>query len=204
MDQKDLIKEIGHIRSIMERSSKFLSISGLSGVLMGMYALVGAFFAYQKVYGLGGFTYRHHYVTDEGIVSYLGMLAVLVLVFSLVTSVLMAKRKAKRLKQVMWNPTSKAMLIAMALPLVTGGLLAIIFVCKGYLALIAATFLIFYGLALAAGSVYTFKEVRWLGILEIALGLLALLFPGYGLWFWVVGFGLLHIIYGFIVYKKYE
>ncbi|TDS12481.1 hypothetical protein [Sphingobacterium paludis] len=204
MDQKDLIKEIGHIRSMMEKSSKFLSISGLSAVLIGVYALLGASLAYLKVYGFGKLAYRDHYVTDDGIVHYLIVVAVLVLLASLVTGVLMARRKAKRAKQTIWNPASKSMLFAMAVPLVTGGLLAILLIVKGYLALIASILLLFYGLALVNGSMYTFKEVRWLGILKIGLGLLALLFPGYGLWFWMAGFGFLHIIYGFIVYKKYE
>jgi len=100
--------------------------------------------------------------------------------------------------------TSKALLQAVAGPLVTGGLFSLILIIKGQYGLIASILLLFYGLALLAGSSYTFKEVRWLGVLEILLGLTALLFPGYGLWFWVLGFGLLHIIYGLIVYKKYE
>ncbi|KGE13651.1 hypothetical protein [Sphingobacterium deserti] len=204
MDQKDLIKEIGHIRSMMEKSSKFLSISGLSGVLIGMFALIGAGLAYLKVYGMGKLAYRNHYVNDEGVLYYLVIVAVVVLLASLATGILMARRKANRAKQAIWNPASKSMLFAMAVPLVTGGVVAIILIAKGYLALIASTLLVFYGLALVSGSIYTFKEVRWLGIMEISLGLLALLFPGYGLWLWVVGFGCLHIIYGFIVYKKYE
>ncbi len=204
MNHKDLLKDIGDIRSMMEKSSKFISISGLSGVLIGLYALIGASLAYLKVYGFGGFDYRDHYVTESGVIQYLVVVAVLVLMFSIVTGIVMARRKARRIKQSIWNTTSKAMLFAIAVPLLTGGMLAIVFIVKGYLGLIASTLLIFYGLALSSGSAYTFKEVRWLGILEIMLGLLALLFPGYGLWFWVAGFGLLHIIYGFIVYKKYE
>lgn len=205
MNQQDLIKEIGHIRSMMERSSKFLSISGLSGVLIGFYALIGAALAYIKVYGFkSGFDYRDHYVTEPGVIVYLVCLAVVVLLVSLLTGLMMARRKAKKIGQQIWNPTSRSLLFAMIVPLVTGGLLALLFVAKGFFGLVASTLLIFYGLSLNAASIYTFKEVRWLGILEIALGLLALLFPGYGLWFWVAGFGLLHIIYGFIVHKKYE
>ncbi|QBQ40484.1 hypothetical protein [Sphingobacterium psychroaquaticum] len=205
MDQQDLIKEIGHIRSMMEKSSKFISISGLSGVLIGMYALIGAFLAYIKVFGFRStFDYRDHYVTDDGVVGYLVVVAVAVLLASLITGVVMAKRKASKIKQSVWNVTSRAMLKAVSVPLMAGGLFALLLIWKGYYELIASTLLIFYGLALSAGSVFTFKEVRWLGVLEVCLGLAALLFPGYGLWFWVCGFGLLHIIYGFIVYKKYE
>lgn len=205
MNQQELIKEIGHIRSLMERSSKVLTISGLSGVLIGIYALAGAGLAYMVVYGFDStFDYRDHYVTEPGIILKLVLIALGVLIASLATGVWMAQCKAKKAGQAIWNPSSKAMLHALAVPLVTGGLLSLLFLSKGYLGLIGSTLLIFYGLSLTSASVYTFKEVRWLGIFEIILGLLAMLFPGYGLWFWALGFGVLHIIYGFIVHKRYE
>lgn len=205
MNQKDLLEEIGQIRQIMERSSKFVSISGLSGVLIGLYALIGACVAYIKVYGFKSeFGYRDHYVSDPGITLYLFFVALAVLIASLVTAVFMGKRKAKRLSQSVWSATSKSLFFAVGLPLMSGGILALVFISKGYYDLIAGTLLIFYGLALAAGSTYTFKEVRWLGLFEIVLGLIAVFLPGYGIVFWALGFGVLHIIYGFIVYKKYE
>jgi hypothetical protein len=43
-----------------------------------------------------------------------------------------------------------------------------------------------------------------LGICEIGLGLIASIYMGYGLLFWAVGFGVLHIIYGIVMYMKYE
>lgn len=205
MDQQDLIKEIGHIRSMMEKSSKVLSISGLSGVLIGIYALLGAAAGYIVVYGFdSGFDYRDHYVTEPAVINNLIGIALVVLIASLTTGLWMARRKAKKSRQLIWNSSSKAMLLAMVIPLMTGGLFSLVLLSKGYFSLIGATLLIFYGLSLTFGGIYTFKEVRWLGILEILLGLLALLFPGYGLWFWAFGFGVLHIIYGFIVHRRYE
>ncbi|PRD57324.1 hypothetical protein [Sphingobacterium gobiense] len=205
MDQQDLIKEIGHIRSMMEKSSKVLSISGLSGVLIGIYALLGATAGYVVVYGFDSrFDYRDHYVTEPAVINNLIGVALTVLIASLITGLWMARRKAKKARQYIWNPSSKAMLLAMGIPLITGGLFSLILLSRGYFSLIGATLLIFYGLSLTSGGIYTFKEVRWLGILEILLGLFALLFPGYGLWFWALGFGVLHIIYGFIVHKRYE
>jgi len=204
MNQDDLIKEIGHIRSMMEKSSKFISISGLSGILIGLYALLGAALAYIKIDGIqSGLDYQERTI-DKSTVTFLILLALAVLAASLLTGIWMAGRKARRIKQSIWNVTSRSLLFALAVPLVTGGIVCIIWVIKGYYMLVASTLLVFYGLALTAGSVYTFKEVRWLGLLEIMLGLLALLLPGYGLWLWAAGFGLLHMIYGFIVYKKYE
>lgn len=205
MSQDSLLEEIGQIRKLMERSSKFVSISGLSGVLIGLYALVGAAFAYVKVYGFSSeFGYRDHYVNEPEITFQLLGVAGLVLCLSLMTAVYMGFRKAKRSKQSVWNTTSRSMLTAVGLPLLIGGFLALIYISKGYYDLLAGTLLIFYGIALRAGSRFTFKEVSWLGLFEILLGLCALLLPGYGLLFWAIGFGVLHIVYGLIVYKKYE
>ena len=205
MNQKDLLQEIGQIRSMMEKSSKFMSISGMSGVVIGCVALVGAAAAYFTVYGTkSDFGYRDFYVLDEQVIWKLAGIALLVLLLSIILGISMAKAKAKKSGQSIWNPTSKALLKAMAVPLVTGGLFSLILISKGVFGLIASSLLIFYGLSLAAASTYTFREVRVLGILEIVLGLLALAFPGYGIWFWSIGFGVLHIVYGLIVHKKYE
>lgn len=204
MNQEDLINQIGQIRSLMEKSSKFMSINGLSGVLIGSYALVGAFVAYVLIYGFNSeFGYRDHYVNTDNIPILL-VIALSVLIVSISTGYYMARQKAKKLGQSMWNPTSKALFKAMAVPLITGGLLSLILVFKESYGMIASTMLIFYGLALSAASSFTFKELRWLGILDIILGLLALCLPGYGIYFWAVGFGVLHIIYGLIVHQRYE
>ena len=205
MNQKDILKEIGQIRSMMEKSSKFMSISGLSGVLIGCLALLGAIWAYLMVYGTKNlFGYRDYYVLDEQVLWKLILLALLILAVSISIGIIMAKSKARKVGQSIWNPTSKALLKAMAIPLLTGGLFSIILISKGVFGLVSSTLLIFYGLSLTAASVFTFREVRVLGILEIILGLLALTFPGYGVLFWAIGFGVLHIVYGLIVHKKYE
>lgn len=205
MNHQDILKDIGQIRSMMERSSKFMSINGLSGVLIGCVALIGAAAGYYIVYGTKSeFGYRDHYVLDDQVLWKLVVIAVLVLLVSVVTGVWMAKAKAKKIGQTIWNPTSKALAKAMSIPLATGGLFSLILIYRGDYSLVASSLLIFYGLALAAASVFTFSEVRVLGILEILLGLLALAFPGYGIWFWSIGFGVLHIVYGLIVHKKYE
>jgi hypothetical protein len=205
MEQNDVIKEIGQIRALMERSSKFISISGLSGVLIGSYALLGALAGYLTVYGWHSqFGYRDYYVTDDVVVLKLILIAGLVLLVSLFTGWWMARKKAMRIGQSIWNQASRSLLWAVVVPLMTGGVLSCLLICKGEYGFIASTLLIFYGMALCAGSTFTFKEVRWLGIMEIALGLITFAMPGYGLWFWAVGFGVLHIVYGIIVHKRYE
>jgi hypothetical protein len=205
MQEEQIYSELNSIRNLMERSAKFISLSGLSGILAGVYALIGAGFGYFLVYGTsGGLDYRNHYVNDDAIVLQLFFIALAVLVLSLGTGVLLTVRKAKNKGEKVWNPSSKKLLVNMAIPLVTGGILVLILLFRGYFGIIAPATLIFYGLALVAGSHYTFSDVKWLGVYEIILGLLAACLPGYGIVFWTIGFGVLHIIYGSIMHFRYD
>ena len=189
----------------MERSAKFISLSGLSGIMAGVYALIGAFAAYRIVYGnettIG---YREHYANEAEIMLQLCVVAVAVLVLSLATGIWLTVRQAAKKNQQVWNTVSKNLLSSMAIPLVTGGIFMIILIFRGEYAAVAPASLIFYGLSLVAGSHYTFAVVKGLGICEIILGLIAALLPGYGLIFWAIGFGVLHILYGSIMHFKYN
>ena len=126
------------------------------------------------------------------------------LVASLATGLILAQRKAKRKNQPIWGEASKQLLFNMVVPLVAGGLLSIIMLFKGHVGFISSITLIFYGVALVSASNFTYKDVRYLGLLEILLGLIAAYVPGFGLYFWALGFGVLHIIYGSVVYFKYD
>ena len=205
MQEKEIYSELNSIRNLMERSAKFISLSGLSGILAGIYALIGAGLGYYVVYGTsGGLDYRDYYVNDDAVVLQLFFIAVVVLLLSLSTGILLTVRKAKSKGETVWNPSSKKLLVNMAIPLVTGGILILILLYRGYFGIIAPATLIFYGLALVAGSHYTFTDVKWLGISEIALGLIAACLPGFGIVFWTIGFGVLHIIYGSIMHYRYD
>ena len=199
-------KDLASIRSIMERSVKFISLSGLSGVLSGTYALIGAGIAYNTIYGqglpLGG--------TDVSILDHpssifkLEVTALLVLLASLTTGFLMSLRKAKKSETTLWNATSRQLMRDLAIPLAAGGFFVLILLSREYYVLLAPTTLIFYGLALVQASRSTYSEVMYLGFIEIILGLLSAMLPGYGLIFWAIGFGAMHIIYGTLMYFRYE
>ena len=205
MQEKDIYSELSSIRSLMERSSKFISLSGLSGIMAGVYALIGAIIAYKLVYTENsGMRYRDFYVNDPIVWWPLFLVAAVVLIFSLLTGVWLTIRQARKKGENFWNPVSKRLLMNLAIPLVTGGLFILILIFRGYFGIISSACLIFYGLALVAGSQYTFTDVKWLGFCEIILGLLAALLPGFGLVFWVIGFGILHILYGSIMHFKYN
>jgi hypothetical protein len=203
MKEKDVYAELSSIRNLMERSSKFISLSGLSGVLAGVYALIGAGLAYGLIKDYGG-TDVYDFVKDAAILAQLCTIAVVVLVLSILTAWWLTVRNARNKQEQVWNPVSKRLLVAMAIPLFTGGFIIIILLLKGEYSAVASACLIFYGLSLAAASQFTYNEVKWLGICEVILGLFALIIPGQGLLFWTLGFSLLHILYGGIMHFKYD
>jgi hypothetical protein len=193
MEEKDIHAELSSIRNLMERSTRFISLSGLAGVLAGVYALAGTYIAYEIMNGSYIDTFNP-----------LLMLALAVLTLSVLTGIGMTVRQASKMKEKVWNPISRKLIANMVLPLVTGGLFILTLIIKEQYDLIAASMLIFYGLALVAASQFTFSDVKWLGIFEIVLGLLAASAPEYSLWLWAFGFGVLHILYGSIMHFKYK
>ncbi len=204
------LETLSEIRSLMERSSRFISLNGLSGVFAGMFALIGAFAAYKFLdLSLTIPRYFDYLTTNEGeqkIPFYLFFFtdALLVLFASLSVAVYLTMRKARKKGLKIWDSIGKRVLINMLIPLASGGILCLILVYHGYIGLTAPMTLIFYGLALVNTSKYTFEDIRYLGLVEIALGLMATIWLGYGLLFWALGFGVMHIIYGIIMYYKYE
>jgi len=196
--------DLASIRSLMERSSKFISLSGLSGILAGVYSLIGAVAAYCV---MDHPTFNYNDVTLLQFIHalpYLLWIAIAVIVASLLTSVFLSNKKAKRNGQPIWGNTSKALLFHMVVPLLTGGLLILIFLYRGYFGIVAPAMLVFYGLALIGASNFTFTDIKYLGLCQIILGLIAAFMPGYGLAFWAIGFGVLHIVYGSVMYLKYD
>lgn len=208
MEQNQAHQDLASIRNLMERSSKFLSLSGLSGVLAGVYALIGAGLAYYIIYSelMINQSLQYHSLRVNHPTELIELLAIafIVLGASLLTGFILSVRKARRTGQKFWNAGSRALVFNMSIPLLTGGAMMLIFLLRGYFGIIAPASLIFYGLALIGAGNYTFKGVQYLGINEIILGLIAALFPGYGLLFWAIGFGVLHIIYGAVMHFKYE
>ena len=198
-------KDLASIRTMMERSVKFISLSGLSGILAGIYAIVGAAVAYRLVYyPQSPFAYRIETLQEVSTLNKLIITAVCVLVASLGTGLWLSHRKARKHDMNLWNTTTKTLLINLAIPLVTGGLFILILLQGGHYGIAAPACLIFYGLALINASANLYDEVRYLGYSEIALGLIAAYLSGFGLLFWTLGFGVFHIIYGAVMYYRYD
>lgn len=207
--EKDYLQDLTEIRSMMEKSTRFISLSGLSGVFIGIIALLGAGLAYYYIQDFkiqlgAGLAGKDWYVMITVLEIQLLIIALSVLLVALLGGYYFTSKKAKRLDQKIWTKSTRQLLINVFIPLAAGGLFCIAMYYHGIIGFIAPAMLIFYGLALVNSSKYTLNDIRYLGIFEIILGLTALFFIGYGLYFWAVGFGILHIIYGISMYYKYD
>lgn len=198
------LRDLTEIRSLMERSSRFISLSGLSGISAGLIALAGAWVAAQRIGVSWDFSHRD-VARSPDLYRFLALDAAVVLGLALASGVYFTVRGARRKGQAVWNQTSRRLLINLAIPLGAGGLFCLLLIGPAP-GLVAPGTLVFYGLALLNGSKYTHDDVRYLGLCEIALGLISGFLAGSGLTllFWAVGFGVLHIVYGVVMYRKYE
>lgn len=204
-DVHEYEKDLASIRNMMERSAKFISLSGLSGVLAGVYALIGAGAAYYVAqYPVSPLDYRQYSLNEPDTLFKLLFIAGVVLAASMTTGLVLSIRKAKKHGLKFWASSSQRLFLNLAIPLVSGGIFILIMLFTGHFGMAAPASLIFYGLALIQASSNTFDEIRYLGFSEIILGLISAALPGYGLIFWALGFGVLHIVYGGIMYNKYD
>ncbi|XZF12978.1 hypothetical protein ACTHGU_14425 [Chitinophagaceae bacterium MMS25-I14] len=222
-DQQQTLDTLKDIRNMMERSSRFISLSGWSGIAAGVCALGGAVAAYPHVHG----AYESYLRSNDTelmdaqsakmllseqyggslkniFVSPLFFIAVCTFVAAFVTAFIFTYIKSRRNNAPIWDLTTRRLLINGLLPLCVGGIFILRMLQLGFLGLAAPACLIFYGLALLNASKYTFKEIRWLGIAQLLLGIINCWNIGYGLYFWAAGFGIMHIVYGSIMWWKYE
>jgi hypothetical protein len=203
-EQLETLKEI---KNIMERSSRFISLSGLSGIFAGCFALIGAFAAYHR---FGYKDYWHAWLEASGeesrreMMQFLMIDGSIVLIASISIMFFFTVRRAAKNNEKLFDASAQRLLGNILIPLLTGGIFCLILFKFGYIGLIAPCTLIFYGLALVNGSKYSLNDIRYLGFVQIVLGLLNAYFLGHGLIFWSLGFGVMHILYGIFMWNKYE
>jgi uncharacterized membrane protein YgdD (TMEM256/DUF423 family) len=208
-NSNEQLEQIREIRNMMEKSSRFISLSGLSGVFAGFFAMVGAgaFYAYINTklnYGYTDFARSVPVDLSIDFITFCILDAAAIVILSLVFAVFFTTRNAKSKGQTIWDASARRLLVNLAIPLFAGGIYCLVLLKYHWFGLIAPTTLIFYGISLLNASKYTLDEIRWLGISEIVLGLIGLYFIGYGITLWVIGFGVLHIVYGLVMYLRYE
>ena len=199
MENKEL-ETLQDIRQIMERSSRFISLSGWSGIAAGCCALAGAAIVYPII--------SERYVNGElysaAETKFLFITAAGTFIAALLSAFFFTYIRSRRLNIPIWGNTSKRLIWSVIVPFVAGGALLFKMMTLGYFGLIAPGCLIVYGISLFSGSKQTISEIRYLGYSEIILGCISLCFIGYGLLFWSIGFGLFHIMYGVWMWLKYE
>ncbi len=205
-NETDYLRDIGEIRSLMERSSKFISLSGWAGIFAGIYALAGVYVAITYLHFNPQSLYLEKGEAQNNSNAFLPvvLLALVIFLLAITTAVYFTRRRAEKKEEILWTPATKRLMTEVSLPLVTGGVLILICMSKGLAGFIAPLSLLFYGLALFTISKFTYVEVRILGLVEVILGLAGAYFVNLGLLFWAIGFGAVHIVYGIYVYFKYE
>lgn len=205
-EQNQHLQTLQDIRQLMQRSSRFISLSGLSGIAAGICGLAGSYGAHLLIQNRQT-TYRSEYQSgrtlDDLDISLL-LLALATLGVALLSAFYFTWRKTKKDNVPLWNYTSFQLTWAMLLPLAAGGFFVMALLQNGIWTFVVPGCLVFYGLALINASKYTLSDVKYLGISEVILGLVATQFVNRGLIFWAIGFGVLHIIYGFIMWWKNE
>ncbi len=205
MEANKYLNDISEIKNMMNRSSRFISLSGLSGILAGVYSLIGAYLAYRTIYFDGAElgSYKTLVISEYAVYKLLAI-ASTVIVLSIITGIFLTVRKAKKEGEKIMDKSSQRLVLNFLIPLITGGILIIYLIEKEQFSLIAPLTLIFYGLACVNASKYTVGDIRYLGITMLLLAFLSLWFIGYGLLFWSLGFGVCHIFYGAMMYFKHE
>lgn len=205
MESKDYLKDLTEIKELMNKSSRFISLSGLSGIMAGIYSLIGAGLAFYILNDINRQKNKFlRILTQIDYVDELLLISVSVILATIITAIVLSSRKAKKNNEKLWERSSKRLLISFAIPLITGGIYCINLIYQELFQLIAPATLIFYGLACINASKYTLGDIKYLGITCTLLGLISSFVIGYGLLFWALGFGVMHIIYGTLMYFKYD
>ncbi|MFT7612987.1 MAG: hypothetical protein ACI9J3_001955 [Parvicellaceae bacterium] len=209
---KEQLEHLSEIRDLMKESSQFLSLSGLSGVFAGIYALVGAGLVWTDFIELlsaksldplrsaGAMTVNAIWFK----LGYFLLVGLSVLAASLITGFILTARKAKKNNRKLLDTAAKKLILNLFIPLALGGMFCLGLIYHGYIGAVAPATLVFYGMALLNAGKYTYRDIRYLGICQMAIGVGSIFFMGQGLYFWAFGFGVLHIIYGLAMYFKYE
>ena len=214
MDNSKHLKDIKDIKNMMDKATRFSSLSGISIVLAGTLAVIGGFIIYSDL---------EFFLQDGKLIGYSGLIEgeagkedlnrkikLLVSVGAILFSISFLSfyfsglRKSKKQQVEFWNSSMKRALRALFVPVLSGGVFSVMLINQGYVGMIAPATLIFYGLGLISASKFTYGDIEILGYVQLVLGLISSFFMGYGLLFWVTGFGICHIIFGLIFFFKYD
>ena len=195
MNKDKALESVNEIKELMEKSSKFISVSGLAAILAGIYALAGAYIATQVI------TPETHLIVT---LEFMAIIALSVLAAAAVTAGILSYCKSQKTGQSFFSRLTYRALWNFSLPMLTGGIVCISILMHEYYDILASVMLLFYGLALVNASKFTYSSVAWLGYAFLVLGVIDCFFEGHALMFWTIGFGGFHLLYGILFYLQYE
>ncbi|MFK7757277.1 MAG: hypothetical protein AB8B53_10140 [Flavobacteriales bacterium] len=206
----DHSEQLEHIEKLMQRSTRFISLSGLSGISAGIIALIGSAWAKSLVDTVlkpSSFYSRQDasvYAIHSELIIQLFFIAAAVLLLSGLIVFYFSFKRARKIGVSIWDQSARRLLSAFFPPMIVGGVFCLALLYYGVYVLIVPATLLFYGLALLSSSAFTLDEIKFLGLSEIILGVASAFLPQYAYYFWSLGFGVLHIAYGAVMYFKYE
>lgn len=202
--QEQSIQQIQEIKTMMERSCRFISLSGWSGISAGLCGLVGAGLAHRAITSYYANDYLLSFHAASDLFNSLLSIAIVVFLSALLLAFIFTFLKSKKQKIKLWDSSAQRLLWNTCLPMLIGGIFILRLVAFNQYDFVASACLIFYGLGLVNGSKYTLSEVRFLGYAELILGIANLFFVKESLLFWTIGFGICHVVYGIAMWWKYE
>lgn len=175
-----------YIRETMERASAFTAISGWGQVAIGVTALGAALIAHGQTIGIWLAVW-----TAEAFIS------LLIAGWSI-------DRKARASGLPLLSGPGRKVAFSLSPPLFAGLLLTLVFYQAGLTSYIPGVWLLLYGTGVITGGMFSVPIVPLMGVCFMALGAAALFAPAaLSTWFMAAGFGLVHIVFGLIIARKY-
>ncbi len=175
------------IRETMERSGQFTAVPGYGGILMGVTAVAAAFIANSQIY-----------LRD----SLMTWLIEAVLAFSI--GLLAMWQKSKIAGTSLMSAPAKKFAMSFAPPLIVGVAIILGVWRSGDYYVMPPICMLCYGAAVVCGGAFSARVVPVMGWCFMALGAVSFLLPtNYGNLMMAASFGLLHVVFGAIIARRY-
>ncbi|MBO4561474.1 MAG: hypothetical protein J5705_05880 [Bacteroidaceae bacterium] len=203
MKEQEIKETLSDIRNMMERSQKVMFLNGASGIIVAVWAFLGATLIsnlmYRSMWPMWGFKLFPLQEVDTRILIFAIIIFAFTFLASYITVLYMSRRRAmRRGLDFELDTAAKQLLRTFFTVMIIGGLFCLTPIRNGHWELVPGFMLAFYGLALVVISPMAFKIsiTKYFGFIQIAAGLAALTLPQYGMMFWTLGFCVFHLIWG--------
>jgi hypothetical protein len=181
------IENLRFIRETMERSTHFTAVPGYGGILMGVTAIVAAYFAHTQVYLRDWLIV---WIVEASLAFAIGLLAMW--------------QKSKIADQSLLSVPARKFAFGFVPPLIAGVAITLGLWRYEHYEMMAPVWMLLYGASIATGGAFSVRLVPVMGYIFMAVGALAFALPAtYGDYIMGASFGLLHIVFGAIIAKRY-